>query len=228
MCSPDGGPSGLVVRGMKCGDGGDRESLPRQEGDRRMHEHHHVDVQHYIREIEAFRREKDDFFAMSPESPIPDAERERFHGLRYYPPDLAFRVEATLIPFDQPQIVTLGSTQGDLREQLRYGELRFSIIGQDCRLTAFKDAGDPHATSLFIPFRDATSGGETYGAGRYIEAEDDQTSSGPRTVIVDFNLAYSPWCAYSAAYSCTLPPPENRLSIAIIAGELLYPIDVVH
>ena len=193
-----------------------------------MHAHSHPDVQQYVRELEAFRREKDDFFATSPQSPIPHADRERFHGLRYYPPDLAFRVEATLTPFDNPQIVTLGSTQGDLREQLRYGELRFSIIGQGCRLTAYKDAGAVHEPTLFIPFRDATSGGETYGAGRYIEAEDEQIASGPHTVIVDFNLAYSPWCAYSAAYSCTLPPQENTLPVAIIAGELLYPIDVAH
>lgn len=193
-----------------------------------MPAHSHLDVQQYVRQLEAFRREKDDFFATGPTSPIPRAEREQFHGLRYYSPDLAFRVEATLIPFDNPQTVTLGTTQGDLREQLRYGELRFRIIGQDCRLTAFKDAGKPYAPTLFIPFRDATSGGETYGAGRYVEAEDEQISSGPHTVIVDFNLAYSPWCAYSAAYSCTLPPQENTLPVAIIAGEMLYPIDVAH
>lgn len=193
-----------------------------------MHAHSHLDVQQYVRELEAFRRERDDMFATSPQSPIPRSDRERFHGLRYYPPDLAFRVAATLTPFDSPRIVTLGSTQGGLREQLRYGELRFSIIGQDCRLTAYKDAGAAHASELFIPFRDATSGGETYGAGRYVEAEDEQIGSGPHTVVVDFNLAYNPWCAYSAAYDCTLPPQENTLPVAIIAGELLYPIDVAH
>lgn len=193
-----------------------------------MSTHEHSDVQQYIQQLEAFRRGKDDVFATSPESPIPAEDLDRFHGLRYYPPDLAFRVEATLTPFANPQVVTLGSTQGDLREQLRYGELRFTIIGQECRLTAYKDAGDPYATSLFIPFRDATSGGETYGAGRYVEAEDEETSTGPHTVVVDFNLAYSPWCAYSPVYSCMLPPQENTLPIAIIAGELLYPIDVPH
>ena len=193
-----------------------------------MKSHQHIDPQQYIREIEQFRREKDEFFATSPESPIPMSERTPFQGLRYYPPDLAFRVEAELTPFSNPQIVTLGSTQGDLREQLRHGELRFQIIGQECRLNAFKDASEPYATSLFVPFRDATSGGETYGAGRYVEVEGEEDESGPHTVVVDFNLAYSPWCAYSPAYSCTLPPQENRLAVAIIAGELLYPVDVVH
>lgn len=193
-----------------------------------MAAHEHVDVQQYIRQIEAFRREKDDFFATSPTSPIPEAELERFHGLRYYPPDLAFRVEATLTPFPSQQIVTLGSTRGDLREQVRYGELRFTIIGQECRLTAYKDTADPPGAALFIPFRDATSSGETYGAGRYVEAEDDEPGVGPHTVVVDFNLAYSPWCAYSPAYSCALPPQENTLPVAIIAGELLYPIDIPH
>lgn len=188
----------------------------------------HIDARQYIQEMERFRREKDQFFATSPESPIPAEEREQFQGLRYYPPDLAFRVEAELTPFGNPQVVTLGSTQGDLREQIRFGELRFRIIGEECRLTAFKDADDPYSTSLFVPFRDATSGGETYGAGRYVEIEDEHEDAGPHAIVVDFNLAYSPWCAYSPAYSCALPPQENRLAVAILAGELLYPIDVAH
>jgi len=189
-----------------------------------------VDPARYMREIETFRREKDRFFRESPQSPIPEAERGTFQGLRYYPPDLTFRVAATLAPYDNPQVVTLGSTQGDLREHLRFGELRFTIIGEEHRLTAYKDAGEPHASALFIPFRDATSGGETYGAGRYVEATDDAAaaSAGPRQVVVDFNLAYNPWCAYSLAYSCTLPPADNTLAVAILAGELLYPIDVAH
>lgn len=194
-----------------------------------MNTYQHIDPRQYIQQIERFRREKDEVFVTSPESPIPEAELPSFQGLRYYAPDLAFRVEAELTPFDNPQIVTLGSTQGDLRQQIRYGELRFRIIGEDCRLTAYTDTEDPHAASLFVPFRDATSGGETYGAGRYVEVEDDaEEQAGPHTVIVDFNLAYSPWCAYSPAYSCALPPQENRLSVAIIAGELLYPIDEAH
>lgn len=191
-----------------------------------MAEERRVDPARYIREITAYRQRKDELFARSSDSPIPAEEQgERFGGLKYYPPDLAFRVEAELVPFDAPRVVMLGSTKGDSRRQLRYGELRFRILGEECRLIAFKDADDPDGAELFVPFRDSTSGSETYGAGRYLEVAEETASAGPHKVILDFNLAYSPWCAYNAGYSCTLPPPENTLHVAIVAGELLYPID---
>lgn len=191
-----------------------------------MGDENRVDPARYMREITMFRHRKDEDFASSSDSPIPEEQQgEQFGGLKYYSPDLAFRVEADLVPFPLPEVVMLGSTQGDIRRQLRYGELRFRIMGEDCRLVAFKDADDPDSTELFVPFRDSTSGGETYGAGRYLEARVESGSAGPQKVILDFNLAYSPYCAYNIAYSCTLPPPENTLHVAIMAGELTYPVD---
>jgi uncharacterized protein (DUF1684 family) len=182
---------------------------------------------HYVEELAAFRRRKDAFFASDPQSPIPALQQSTsFTGLRYYPPDLAYRVEAELVPFDFPTLVTLGTTQGELARYVRYGELRFRIIGQECRLTAYRPADDPQSSELFVPFRDATTGQETYGAGRYLDVPDDRdASAGPHTLVVDFNLAYNPWCAYNADYSCTLPPPENTLPVGILAGERAYPED---
>src|SRR5215472_11163400 len=126
----------------------------------------------YAREIEEVRRQKDVAFRAAPQSPIPVAERANFEGLAYYPPDPAFRVDAMLAPYEQPEVVMLGSTQGDVRPQLRFGELRFTLAGQECHLAGYKDVGDPGADELFVPFRDATTGRETYGAGRYLETED--------------------------------------------------------
>lgn len=180
------------------------------------------DDDRYMHEIEEERRQKDAAFRVVPQSPIPAAERARFAGLAYYPPDPAFRVEATLAPFERPEVVMLGSTKGDLRPQLRFGELRFTLASRECRLTGYKDAGDPDADELFVPFRDTTTGRETYGAGRYLETEDPGSGPEPRAVTLDFNLAYSPWCAYSADYSCTLPPAENVLPVAVTAGEKTY------
>lgn len=177
------------------------------------------DDEQYVREIEDERRQKDAAFRVAPQSPIPAAERASFAGLAYYPPDPAFRVEATLAPFERPEVVMLGSTKGDVRPQLRYGDLRFTLAGAECRLTGYKDAGDPDAGELFVPFRDATTGHETYGAGRYLETQDPGGGREPRQVTLDFNLAYSPWCAYNAEYSCTLPPAENALPVAVTAGE---------
>ncbi len=180
----------------------------------------------YVAEIHRLRRETDRFFANSSDSPIPDEIRSAdFNGLRYYPPDLAFRVEADLVAFDFPQVVQLGSTQGDVRPMVRYAELQFAVMGQQCRLVAFKDVEQPDSGELFVPFKDATSGGETYGAGRYVEVMDESDEPSPRKVVIDFNLAYSPWCAYNITYSCTLPPPENVLPVSIMAGEMQFPID---
>ncbi|HLZ22311.1 MAG TPA: DUF1684 domain-containing protein [Ktedonobacterales bacterium] len=191
-----------------------------------MAEEQRGDPARYIREVTEYRQQRDKSFATSPDTPIPEEQQgEHFGGLKYYPPDLAFRVEAEVVPFEAPQVVMLGSTKGDIRRQLRYGELRFRVRGEECRLIAFKDVDNAESPELFVPFRDATSGGETYGAGRYLDVEEDRESDGPRNVILDFNLAYSPWCAYNVAYSCTLPPPENTLSVAIAAGEMSYPVD---
>ena len=189
------------------------------------HQRAAIDPERYTRAVLQQRKEKDAFFAASPDSPIPVHERATgFHGLRYYPPDVAYRVEAAVVPLARRETVLLGSTKGDLRPQVRYAELRFTLDGEPCRLLAFRDPeGDLDAPGeLFIPFRDATSGTETYGAGRYLETEEHVRPDGSRYTILDFNLAYSPWCAYNEAYSCILPPPENRLSVSVRAGEQTY------
>lgn len=179
----------------------------------------------YSWEMKQFRHQKDQFFATSPDAPIPAHERQQFEGLRYFEPDLSYRVEAELVRFDTPEIVQLGTTTGRISQHYRYGEVRFTLDGQPCRLTVYKsvdaDGEDAEADrELFLPFRDATSGKESYGAGRYLELEEG--SAGPGRVVIDFNLAYSPWCAYSDLYSCVLPPAENTLSVPVCAGERSY------
>ncbi len=180
---------------------------------------------HYIQEMTEYRRQKDAIFATSPQSPIPAEERGQFRGLRYFPPDPAYRVQAQLVRFPNPEIVQLGTTTGRITQHYRYGEARFTLNGQPCRLTAYKSVpvhGHEYHQDheLFLPFRDATTGKESYGAGRYLEVEED--NAGPGQLVLDFNLAYSPWCSYSDHYSCVLPPAENTLAVAIRAGEQSY------
>jgi len=100
--------------------------------------------------------------------------------------------------------------------------VRFSLGGRDLRLTGFQDPDAEHGNELFVPFRDTTTGKESYGAGRYVEVEVEQAADGKFFATLDFNLAYSPWCAYNPAYSCTLPPIENTLEVGIEAGEQTY------
>lgn len=181
-----------------------------------------IDAGEYARELAEFRRSKDAFFATSPQSPIPHEERhDGFAGLSYYPADVAMRVEAEVEPFENPDVVELATSTGEIRPQLRYAELRFRLGDRDLKLIGFAEPHEHHTHELFVPFRDATSGRETYGAGRYLEIAVDHGPSGEMAVL-DFNVAYSPYCAYSPYYSCPVPPAENTLPVAITAGERNY------
>lgn len=176
-------------------------------------EHRQSSASFYIDMIEANRAEKDRFFRSSPYSPIQD--RASFTGLNYYPPQPDYRYTLLLERADEPEPLTFQTSTGDERTYYRIGVVSFEVEGQPAQLAIYKS--DDH-DELFLPFRDATSGNETYGAGRYLEPE--ALASGE--IVVDFNLAYNPFCAYSEDYSCPLPPVENWLKIPIRAGEKAF------
>ncbi len=168
----------------------------------------------YIDTIEAHRAEKDRFFRSSPHSPITD--QLNFTGLNYYPPDPDYRYTLPLEPTAEPQPLTFATSSGDEQLYYRIGTVTFEVEGQTAQLALYKS--DNH-DELFLPFRDATSGPETYGAGRYLEPETLKNGH----FLLDFNMAYSPFCAYSQNYSCPLTPFENHLTnVAIRAGEKVY------
>lgn len=167
-----------------------------------------------VQRLTSFRRQKDEFFGASHRSPIPPGDRAHWEGLSYYEPngDLSFTLEVQ--PGDNSE-VTLQTSDGQTRTYRRLGTVTFEVAGAQAQLTLFH-AGDDH--QIFVPFRDATSGNETYGAGRYLDLE----PNGDGTVTLDFNYAYNPYCAYNEAYSCPLPPHENWLRLPIPAGERHY------
>ena len=188
------------------------------------HEHEHEHHEHepeldYVGAVEAMRADKDTWFRSSHSSPIPHDARHDFVGLPYFPVDPSLRFEdLTLQPYagDQPSAFQIPTSDGRLRPAHRAGTFIFDLDGAPRQLTAYVvDGGE--SDSLFVPFLDATSGHETYGAGRYLdlEVEDDGT------YVLDFNLAYHPNCVFAEGYSCPLTPAENRLAIRIEAGERL-------
>jgi hypothetical protein len=165
------------------------------------------------------RREKAEFFRSHPRSPIPETERDDFQGLDYYPPDETYRFELPLHEHETRERVTVStSTEGE-REYLRWGEFRFTVDGEEVALQAYKS--DPDDDRLWVPFRDETSGEETYGAGRYLDLEPEHHRTNDEWIL-DFNQAYNPTCAYSDRYECPLPPMENWLDVRIEAGERSY------
>ena len=156
------------------------------------------------------RRGKDEFFKLSPESPIPTESRDAFSGLAYFEPNsaLIFTVRPTPV---EPTPETIETTTGEARTYHRIATATIEVESTDVTLALYWTGHD----SLFLPFRDATSGKESYGAGRYLDIEPDEDGS----IIIDFNYAYAPFCAYSDRYSCVLPPTENWMSVSIEAGE---------
>jgi len=166
------------------------------------------------------RRDRDAAFKTSAQSPIPAQDRARFQGLSYFPINPAFQFRVKLNRYPAPARIRMATNTGEIRDGLRYGFFEFDAEGQRCRLQVYRldDSGDSGKASLFVPFRDSTSGRETYGAGRYIDL--DENASG--IYELDFNRAYNPYCAYGEGYSCPIPPEENRLAIPIRAGEKIY------
>ena len=183
------------------------------------HDHHHEHTVSYEDAIGLFRADKDEFFRSSPNSPIPEVEREEFGGLPYYPVDPDLRFDGLrLEPYggDEPVRFEIPTSDGRLRRAERAGVFRFPLDGAEQTLTAYIfEGGD--VESVFVPFVDATSGTETYGAGRYLDIEREEDE----TYALDFNLAYHPSCVYDPKYSCPLTPPENRLPVPVRAGERL-------
>jgi uncharacterized protein (DUF1684 family) len=175
--------------------------------------------ENYESRLREERAEKDEFFVDHPRSPIPAADREDFEGLDYFPPDAAYRFELPLDEHDERERITVETTRDGSQEYLRWGAFRFEVDGETTVLQAYR--ADPDETRLWVPFRDATNGEETYPAGRYLDLEAaDRTDGGDW--ILDFNRAYSPFCAYSEVYECPLVPAENWLDVRINAGEKAY------
>ena len=191
------------------------------EHDHAEHEHHHHEGPHdYRSAIDGYRAEKNAFFKAAPGSPIPQEERDAFTGLPYYPVEEDLVLEGlTPQPYtgDEPTTFQIPTSDGKLRPARRAGVFTFELEGETRRLTAYELEGAHSDGRLFLPFLDATSGGETYGAGRYLDLEPDEDG----TYAIDFNLAYHPSCVYASHFSCPLTPAENRLPIAIRAGERL-------
>ncbi len=173
--------------------------------------------QDYVGKISAQRADKDQMFRSSSDSPIVSTDRDRLLPLTYFPIDETYAVPAQLEPATARVTVTMPTSTGKLRQMERVGELRFTLKGQPTKLAAFVDAGTTRIDRLFVPFTDLTSGAETYPAGRYMDL--DPTASG--IYIVDFNVAYHPYCYYNAEYDCPYPPSDSRLQMPVRAGERL-------
>ncbi|MDZ7731581.1 MAG: DUF1684 domain-containing protein [Natrialbaceae archaeon] len=175
----------------------------------------------YVHAIEEARDEKDEYFQTNPHSPIDPERRDSFEGLEHDPVDTAYRFEVALEPPAEQQRVTVGTSTGGEQEYVVAGTFTVTIQEQPVPIQAYQPPESEDR--LWVPFRDATSGEETYGAGRYLDLERSHHRTEDGSWILDFNRAYNPTCAYSDHYECPLPPTENWLGVPIEAGEKLPP-----
>ena len=172
----------------------------------------------FMEEIAQERRDKDSFMRLDEQSPLSPEQKEQFTGLKYFEPDPAWRVEAKIEENEQKELLTLPTSDNKQKPFKKWGYAVFNKDGQEYRLLLLKAAYGEAEEGLFLPFFDATSANETYGAGRYLDLE----MPGGNTITIDFNKAYNPYCAYSDKYSCPFPPKENNLPIAVRAGEKTF------
>ncbi len=167
----------------------------------------------YVARLSTARAEKDAALSRSSE-PVPDAMKRVLLPLAYYPVNPGYDVPAVMNPTDDAPAGPMVYSDGAIRNVRQVGKLNFVLNGKQLELAAFVEVGAPE-DSLFVPFADLTNGTETYNSGRLLDV--------PRTATglydLDFNRAYNPSCYYSPTYSCPLPPKENRMAIAVTAGE---------
>ncbi|MFN4144412.1 MAG: DUF1684 domain-containing protein [Runella sp.] len=170
-----------------------------------------VSTDEYTAQIEKERKDKDQFFKNSPQSPL--LQKEGFKGLKYFPADQAYKVIASIEPYEKDdKEVKVPLTDGTTDTYQKLGFAVFTLKDTPCRLLVYQ-----HSEGISILFRDGTTSKDTYGGGRYLDFKLSDIQNNRLTI--DFNKAYQPYCAYNPTYACPIPPQENTLPVRVEAGE---------
>ena len=166
-------------------------------------------------DLGTWRTMKDQYFREEADSPLTEDQKKEFRGLIYFEENPDFRIIADWHPLNEKDVLTLKTTNDGQRAYWKYGIARFMLNDTPCELLVLKPVDIPDQDYLFLPFYDNTSGLTTYGGGRYVEP--DLMNSGK--ILIDFNRAYNPYCAYNKKYRCPIPPLQNNIKVAVEAGE---------
>ena len=178
-------------------------------------------AQNYQSQIDGFRQKYKDDFLSDKDSPL---KKDDLQFLRFFDADSTYRVDAKVELVSNATVFIMPVFSGTGQQYARYAKLKFMLKGKPMELTVYRSVAlasiPQYKDYLFLPFTDETNGKETYGGGRYIDLREGDFKGG--TVTIDFNKAYNPYCAFSSGYMCPKPPDENKLSIAVEAGEKLF------
>lgn len=179
----------------------------------------------YRTSIQDARKNKDEELQSRKHSPLQKADRKTFQDLPYFEIDEVWRIEAKFVKSESPDVIDIPTSAGYSKTFQAYGQFVVMIDDNNFPLTAYKrvvkggQAAPEHET-LFLPFKDMTTGESTYGGGRYLDLEIPEDGA---TAIIDFNLCYNPYCAYGGGFACPIPPNSNFIKAEIRAGEKAYP-----
>lgn len=169
----------------------------------------------YQEEIKTFWDDKHDFYRSSEGSPFVQKGID-YKEVSYFIPDPIFKVKGRLERYTKRETLTLGNSDGTTTTYLKFADAHFKLAGTPYKLLILKALG--FGNHYLLAFGDGTSGSTTYGGGRYLDVEIGKSDE----VLLDFNKAYNPYCAYFEDFTCPLPPVENLLDISIEAGEKDY------
>ena len=170
--------------------------------------------------LEKYREQKNDHFRKSIKSPIKD--KDTFTGLSYFDYNEKYKVKAFITFTQDTQVISMLRTDGKRSFYIAFAKASFKIDNTLQTLTLYKYPDDVQEKPLlFVPFTDKSNGLTTYKGGRYLDAE----LSNNKTIVLDFNYAYNPFCVYNYQYTCPIPPKENVMDIEINAGEKIYTIE---
>ncbi|WP_340074876.1 DUF1684 domain-containing protein [Leptobacterium sp. I13] len=175
-----------------------------------------------IKDILTFQKALDGTFKNPESSPLKKKDQKDFTGLDFFPVDTAYYIIAEFVRTPNELPFMMPTTTSRKTVEIKYGEVYFKIDGKELKLNVYQNQElkltQEYKDYLFLPFSDLTNGEETYGGGRYIDLSVPDSD----TIVIDFNKAYNPYCAYNEKYSCPIVPSENILEVAIRAGVKAY------
>ena len=171
-----------------------------------------------IHDVDNFQKELVKEYTDAKTSPLSNDAKKEFRGIHFFPVNMQYVVKAKFIRTPGEKIFSMPTSGKISKDYVKYGEVHFSLMNAEYKLNVYQSIElamqRKYRDYLFIPFRDLTSGKETYGGGRYIDITIPQTD----TLIINFNKAYQPYCAYTEGYNCPIPPRENYLQLKVEAG----------
>ncbi len=172
----------------------------------------------YIERIEDERERQFKFIRFNIDSPLTEEQKLSFKALSFYPIDPEYKVIARMVPVQNKKVREVAMTDGSTQRYIEHSYAEFTLKNIPQRLLLLQDVNESDKRAFFVAFADETSARETYGGGRYINAR----QTGKNSITIDFNMAFNPYCAYNPDFACPIPPRENLLKVAIVAGEKNY------